>query len=68
MRRAEARLRRHVAACRIQAAARGWHVRHAMAIAKQARTTYAQPLLCLHEVIADESMLGSLSFEEQRIH
>ena len=40
VRRAEARLRRHVAACRIQAAVRGWRVRRAWAAAKLARVRY----------------------------
>ena len=49
VRRAEARLRRHVAASHIQAAVRGWRVRHAMAAAKQARCRcrYAKALNCM---------------------
>ncbi len=68
MRRAEARLRRYVAACRIQAAVRGWRVRRAMAIAKQARV----PTPSHHFVTARAryvlSLSGPLSHREQHAH
>ena len=60
MKRAEARLLRHVGACRIQAVARGWRVRRALVAAKQARTS-SHALNCFgsfHDLLRDTEVIA----------